>query len=344
MGALRIGLCIGCVLLGAEIATRVDDYVSNSISLLKTPAYEDLWIDDASGRRGRPHARFKLISFNNVGLQGPDVTNRSSCRRVLFLGSSETFGQPAVKGSAYPSHVRSDRCLEVLNSSIPGMSMRRMVSYWDALEGLKPDIVAIYPATHFYLNPQTPQPKEAPKAAPVSASIGPGELLKHSRFWGRLRDALAMPAWFSRWLDERTIRQQLHGHDDAWMFRAVPESEIDRLSHDVGELVDAVKASGARVLIISQAVRATSPPRPEDYDDLHAMRIFLPRATEETLAAFPRRANAALEDLARSKGVEFVDVAPVLSGRRDMFIDFVHFTPQGAEEVAQIVGEAIDAL
>lgn len=346
MGALGIGLCIGCVLLGAEIATRVDDYVSNSIDLLETPSYEDLWIDDGGVRRGRPHARYKLISFNNVGLQGPDVAHRSSCRRVLFLGSSETFGQPAVKGSAYPSHIRSDRgCLEVLNSSIPGMSVHRMAPYWRALEGLRPDIVVIYPATHFYLHPKEEAPQQGKaEPPPVSASIGPGTLLKHSRFSARLRDAITMPEWIQQWRDERTIRQRARSHDDAWMFHVIPEAQVERLRHDTAELVDAVKASGARVLIISQAVRVTSPPRPEDYADLHAMRVFTPRATEETLAAFPRQANAVLKDLAHSKGVGFVDIAAAMTGRRDKFIDMVHFTPRGAQEVAQIVTEAIDAL
>ena len=55
---------------------------------------------------------------------------------------------------------------------------------------------------------------------------------------------------------------------------------------DLDNLVTDVRASGARPILITHAVRATVPPRPEDSLLLLGWRLYSPRATTETSLRF----------------------------------------------------------
>jgi lysophospholipase L1-like esterase len=55
------------------------------------------------------------------------------------------------------------------------------------------------------------------------------------------------------------------------------------------------------------------------------------------MIAFEARAAHETRALAARRGVPLADVACVLSGKRDLFADFVHFTGDGAGLVAAVV-------
>ena len=103
----------------------------------------------------------------------------------------------------------------------------------------------------------------------------------------------------------------------------------------------AVRASGAQPILVTHAIRTTSPPRPEDMNDLREMRRYAPRATEETIAAFDVAAAGVVRDLGKTDGVPVIDVAAAMSGERKWFADLSHFTDEGAAEMAKVLAEEL---
>src|SRR3954467_3344274 len=81
-----------------EIGARVDDWFFEDVPVLASPSFMGLFAPDADGLRlGVPHARWKKVRLNNLGLRGPDTPAQphAGCPRWMFLGASETFGDPA---------------------------------------------------------------------------------------------------------------------------------------------------------------------------------------------------------------------------------------------------------
>lgn len=369
MNYFRLVTCLVAIAIGAEAGARLDDYLSNDIPFSTTPSIENLWLNDYGRLHGKPNARFKAIALNNVGIQGPDIDGPpiSDCPRVLFLGSSETFGHPNVKQGSYPDRVAQlltpNRCVQILNAAIPGMTAGAMIKSWDSLSTLQPQVVFIYPSTLFYLSAKDPKPRFSPKQVimtspplppqplptPAAAEamrtsleiLSIGTLLENSRFYDRLKDTIELPDVIQRQRDAQNIARQLKNHDASWVFTSVPDTRLQRVCEDISDLIDAVKASGAMPILLSQAIRITSPSRPEDEPDLRAMRVIVPRASEPVLAEFPYRANYAFRRIAAEKHVQFVDTAAELSGRREDFVDMVHFSPEGREVVAHLVSDAL---
>jgi lysophospholipase L1-like esterase len=90
-------------------------------------------------------------------------------------------------------------------------------------------------------------------------------------------------------------------------------------------------------VLLTHAVSVTSPPRETDSRLLFAMRVWTPRATEETLAAFPYAANLRIRKVADVHGITVVDLAGSLSTQSSQFLDMVHYTPSGHAQVADML-------
>ena len=374
MSAIRAWLSVLLLVLiglvSAELGARIDDRLFVGTPIADHPAFEDLFFSLDDGiRRGVPHARFKKAQLNALGLLGPELPleRTRGCTRWLILGASETFGEPSVVGGDYPSKLRErlapHGCFEVANAASAGIDLRISSAQFAAyLWRLQPDAVLLYPPTHFYLsdvsNPSAPSAASlaAPPGTPPPprpAASGPllARVVGASRLLERLRDTAEVPAPIQRWRTQRWIDAALAEHPADWPYRSVPSDRLDLLEADLVAFVELVRAKGAEPVLMAHAVRVAREPRPSDQPDLFGMRVFTPRAEPEVLAAFEYAAAERTRAVARRLGVRCVDVAGLLSGRREFFIDLVHFTPDGASRVAAeiartmgVVTEADDAL
>jgi hypothetical protein len=349
------------VFVGAECGARVSDFMFERVPLLSVPSYADLWTDEAGVRHGRAQGRFKRMRFNNAGMQGPgielDLPKRQGCLRIVFLGGSETFGRVDIEEGDYPSAVRkklsANTCAEIFNASIPGMSVYAMISYWRLwVSKVHPDLVFIYPSTHFYLSTAAPG-RTVPrgdagdtgvKAQAQAAAVRPDDfgLLEVLRSFDRLKDAVEVPAPIQNMRRRRWLASQLEGYSSDWLFATPPPARADLLGQHLTSLVEAIAGSGAEPVLMTHAVRVTSPPRPEDHEDLFAMRTWTPRATEAALAAFPYLANEHIRAIARARNIPLLDCAANLSGKRNKFVDLVHFTQAGTDAIADFVVDLIN--
>ena len=358
-GLLAIGLLTLVGIVAGEVGARLDDRIFLGVPLAANPTFEGLFysLDDGI-RRGVPGARYKKVTFNNLGMRGPDMpaSPAPGCERWLFLGASETFGEPGIEGGDYPSHLRAllppGRCIEVANSASPGLNLRTVTEQFDAyLNRIGATVVFVYPPTQFYLTDMSA--RRAPSVASLATPAGatppprqggdwqPARLLSSSRLLERLRDTAEIPAPIQRLRTERWIDAALAAHPADWPYREVPGDRLAAFDADVSYLVGRIRASGATPVLITHAIRVQSPPRPEDQPDLFALRTYVPRAPAEVMAAFEYAAAERLRGLSRRLGVQHVDAAAHLSGERDLFIDAVHFSPDGNAAMAALIRDAM---
>jgi hypothetical protein len=342
---------VGIALVAGEAGARFDDWLFDDVGFQENPSYEALFFrDEARLRHGRPGARWKQVRLNNLGMRGADVPPEGlpGCRRLMFLGASETFGEPSASDQEFPARVaqqvEAGNCIHVLNTSFPGIAPQTLNMYYAAtLHQYKPDIVYVYPSTHFYLAEPLPRKPVAPPNPEMiaPAAIPPHEdtrtLFEKSRLLERLRETAEIPAFVQQYLDHKRVVDLLAEGASGPQFESVPKERLELLAEDMRALVETIRRSGAEPVLMTHAVRATFPPRAEDFRDLAAMRVYVPRASEETLAEFEYSAAETMRSLAREMNVHLIDVAARLDGQRRMFIDLVHFAPEGHAEVARLI-------
>ena len=227
------------------------------------------------------------------------------------------------------------------------MTVGSMIPYWnDWASQFHPRIVVIYASPLFYLSNSfkartrsARQPNQSPK--PSASRTEPAAYGFESRFLARLKDAIEVPQFIQSWRQERWIAAQVDGKPDGWFFRTAPEERLALFISDLETLTESIRAHGAEPVLVTHALRAMSPPRPEDIEDLHPLRVFLPRATEEAFIAFNGEANRSIQVFGSRRDVAIIDVAESMNGRRDLFADIVHFNDRGASLIAELISEQI---
>jgi len=172
-------------LVGGELFARLDDWWFADVPFLSTPSYNDLFMEDELGRRGKPHAHFEKWRMNNFGFRSPESMTQTpgpSTVRVALLGASETFGlyeSPNHEYAAQLAKLVAPQDLEIVNTGLPGITIRTLSDYWNNwVVTFRPQVAVVYPSTHLYMTceddlPQQDAPKEAPKEAPKASPPPP---------------------------------------------------------------------------------------------------------------------------------------------------------------------------
>jgi hypothetical protein len=340
------------LLVSAETTARLDDLYSEGIPFLANPDQSDLQIIDEYGVHGRPYAKFQNWKLNNFGFRGPDIRldPPAHCHRVMILGASETFGYLEAPGMEFPAQLQRRLakigCFEVINAAVVGMELASMRRYWESWASrFLPDLVMIYPSPHFYLNESVtrravgqPSPIPAPKITDAAGRDF------SSRFVLRLHNVFHWPYFIQKYRDARNIARQVVGKDPSWYFHAVPEDRLRMFAVELEMLVASVQRAGATPILMAHAYRAAQPPRAEDYRDLEAFRVYMPRATPEAIVLFEAAANNEIRRIAAEHQLVLIDPSPEVGGCRECFGDLVHFTDRGASIVTDEIVKQIQPL
>jgi hypothetical protein len=365
-GALRplaVRLVWGLVALAAclctaEVAARLDDSMFHSVPFFANPQYEDLIMRDSFGRRGRPHAQFRNWKLNSLGFRGPEIAldPRQGCTRVVVMGASETFGYYESPEHNYSSQLAdklaTQGCVEIVNTAVIGMTLGSMRPYWTYwVSRLHPAVVLIYPSPLFYLTASQASAPATPAVAvpaPVAAAGNPAPdaMPVHpfeSRFIKRLRGVASsvIPRWVSMYRDEREVRAELAAHPAAPEVRSPPPRALVNFRDDLTGLIDLIRTSGARVILLTHAQRASLPIEPRVLPDLWEMRIWAPNTALPVFVEFDRAGNEIVREAARQKSVQLIDAAAVLNGCFDCFADLNHFDDRGAQLMASLISQQL---
>jgi hypothetical protein len=359
-GLLALATC----LCAAEVAARLDDWMFHSVPFFANPQYDDLIMRDGFGRRGRPHAQFRNWKLNSLGFRGPEIAlePRPGCTRVVVMGASETFGYYESPQHNYPSQL-ADRlatqgCVEIVNTAVIGMTLGSMRPYWTHwVARLHPAVVLIYPSPLFSLTaspPSAPASRVRPAtaavaiAAPLAAAGQPAPEATpvhpfESRFIKRLRGVASgvIPRWVSMYRNEREVRAELASQPAAPEVRSPPPRALANFRDDLTGLVELIRASGARVVLLTHAQRASLPIEPRVLPDLWEMRIWSPNTALPVFVEFDRAGNELVREVARQESVQLIDAAAVLNGCFDCFADLNHFDDRGAQLMANLISQQL---
>jgi hypothetical protein len=357
-------LAVAACLCAAEVAARLDDSMFHSVPFFANPQYEDLIMRDWFGRRGRPHAQFRNWKLNSLGFRGPEIAldPRQGCTRVVVMGASETFGYYESPEHNYSSQL-ADRlatqgCVEIVNTAVIGMTLGSMRPYWTYwVSRLHPAVVLIYPSPLFYLTasqasaPASRARPPLPAAAVSPPLAGAGQLAPEatpvhpfeSRFIKRLRGVASsvIPRWVSMYQNEREVRAELAAQPAAPEVRSPPPRALANFRDDLTGLVDLIRASGARVILLTHAQRASLPIEPRVLPDLWEMRIWAPNTALPVFVEFDRAGNEIVREAARQQSVQLIDAAAVLNGCFDCFADLNHFDDRGAQLMASLISQQL---
>ncbi len=348
-------LAILAFLLTAEATARLDDAVFQGVPFLANPRYEDLFIRDALGRRGRPNAQFGKWTLNSFGFRGPEITPvpRPGCLRVALMGASETFGYDESPGHEFPALLRKKLagrgCVEVVNVAVVGMSTGTMVDYWNNwVSRFRPDVVVVYSSPLFYLaSRESPDARRAAGAvsAPPPAPAPPAASLDNpfeSRFVKRMRGVghAAVPAWAWMAWNKHRLEHQLRGVPADARIHAPPAAGLAAYEHDLVRLIGTVR-SQARVVLLTHAQRADLPVPTRVLPDLWEERNWVPQADLPVFVEFDRAANTVTRQVAARENLQLIDAAQLLNGCWDCFGDLNHFVDKGSERMSDLLAREL---
>jgi lysophospholipase L1-like esterase len=354
--AVRVGwgaLLLATCLLGGEVAGRLDDALFHGVPFFSNPTDNDLTTRDWFGKRGREHGKFGKWKLNSLGFRGPEITvgRTPGCARIVVLGASETFGYLESPGHEYPSlladKLSARGCVEVVNAAVAGMGLGTMQRYWTYwVARLRPDVVLIYPSPLFYLGNTAAHEFEPRPVLPPTLPSSPASdaLVDHpfeSRFISRLRGVAGavVPRWVNRYRSERQVRAILAAQPPAPEINSPPAEDLAAFRRDLNGLIESIRNSGARVVLLTHAERAGWPIERRDLPDLWAMRVFKPHASLPVLVEFDRAGNAIITETAQQQNVQLIDAATSLNAHFDNFGDLVHFNDKGADIMASLIAK-----
>lgn len=269
------------------------------------------------------------IRINRHGFRGPDFpAEKGDAYRILAIGESTTFGHtiyaddvswPRLLERMITNRLNPGRPVQVINAGIPSYTLhlnlerlrRRLLSF-------KPDMIISYHGYNGFdwLMPALP------------GVVGKGPPKYEARPLKLLADAeYRLKVMAYRRERDQQVRVSAPG---------VPLMETE-YARGYRELIDLARTNKIRLALAnySMSVNTNS-----------AMDVIAFYRAGFPYVLLQMRANELHSELVRrlaqeNPGVTFVDTHPRLEGQHEKFIDLVHFTQEGRQEMAEAMFEAL---
>lgn len=324
-------------LITLEVSARVDDYVTHGAPLAGYFDIQTIYEYDELGRRGKPNAEYLKWKLNSLGFRGPELEPEKLT--VAVLGASETFGMYESDDLEFPRQLetilreRFGDAVQVANIAYAGMSVGQALLRLDeTLESVQPDLLVVYPSVAAYA--------DAPKGEWRLGKQPQRPRLAVFRIYERMRDLLknTIPEWLQTEIREMQAEQSKQA---AKGWQALPEANVRRFEAELNDLVERTEAFGAEVALVTHATRFGDRVLPEERPFLIAWRKFYPQLAEDGFLDMERRLNAVVRDAAEERGLPLIDAAKKMEPGAENFVEFVHFTDQGARRLAELIAEGI---
>ena len=226
-----------------------------------------------------------------------------------------------------------DRRFDYVNAGVPGYTTRESLKRFEAeVSAFDPDLVVIYHAT----NDLSGNSRKAAKAQGLSSEAGDRTL-----------------TWLSNWsmlayLVEKNLRilaLQAAVDDPSNKLNADPTVLAAPFEDDLRKLVQTVKASGAKVALVSFVTRLRRDQTPEEKKAAAVTSLYyMPYMTPDGLIDGFEAYNRTIRKVAKEEGATFVDAAMAVPGDAARFADSVHFKDQGAAGIARVVSAELPAI
>jgi lysophospholipase L1-like esterase len=283
--------------------------------------------DGVPNVRLRPGSHGQLfdcpISINRLGFRGREITQgKGSAYRIVALGESTTFGctlgpedkpWPELLEQMIQQRLKPRRPIEVINAGVPGYNLRdNLYRLAGDVLPLKPDMIIAYHGYNgFSLLDESLSPVFG-KAPPVYRA-GPLRLVAQAQY--------RLGLLYFRWRHTRSTPRS----------RAYSDVMSSKYARAYRELVQAAQANGIHLVLasFSMAVNSQSPPDVVDF-----YRSGFP------LVSWQIQANVLHAQLVEQIARQYpetclVDTHPNLDGEHEKFVDLVHLTQEGRQQLAE---------
>jgi lysophospholipase L1-like esterase len=285
--------------------------------------------------------------INALGLRGPEraAAKPAGTYRVLCVGGSTTFGAGILGDeNTWPERLEArlspalpDRRIEVWNAGVPGYTTAENVIYLSLrLVDFRPDLVVLYEGYNDFKPNRYPGFVSDYSHWRDRDVTPPRPLLDHLRFFVKMRALAAR-------LDPRpeaSVRDPRSGKK-LERFDTVGEEGLAAFRRNLETMIAVSRTAGARVALATYAHPCTAANLEERPDLFVYLPGYLPNLTfKGVLDAFDRY-NAAVREVAESRGALLVDAARSIPADPSLFVDHVHFNTKGADLFAEVVAEAI---
>ena len=288
--------------------------------------------------KGRDDSTYYI---NEKGYRGRNFTREKpeGTTRIIFYGGSTTFNEGSGRGKDWPHRVekilRSNgfRNIEVINAGIPGHASFDSVGRLFA-EGhvFEPDYVVLYNAWNDIKYFRSDEPLLR-RFKPLDPTRDPRRNYHNAidRFLGDRSHAYALAR-------RKYYKWRLHVGSEGIIPSEQSPSEITEYGPrqyrlNLETFVDVARNIGAVPILMTQARLVVHDNSESEKKKIRYRYVNL--GHDDLVNAFETTDQIAYS-VAQQKGVPLIDASKALTGRNELFIDHVHFTEEGAKELARI--------
>jgi lysophospholipase L1-like esterase len=282
----------------------------------------------------RPGSRSRLfecpISINSLGFRGREITReKGGAYRIVALGESTTFGctlgaedkpWPELLEQMIRQRLRPGRPVEVINAGVPGHTLQ------DSLYRLARDILPLHPDMIIAYHGYNGFPLLDESLPPVVGKAPPLYRPRPLRLVARAEYRLKM-LFYRRRLD---VKPAPHP-------QTLSDVMDSKYASAYRNLVQAAQTNHIRLVLgnFSMAANTQSPPEVLDF-----YRSGFPYVNWQ-IQANMLHAQLVGQIAQQHPEVCFADTHPHLDGEHERFVDLVHLTQEGRQQLAETFFAAI---
>ena len=348
--------------LTVEVCARIDDKLKYGAPILEAYGPERLRTTDSVGiRHNAPNSRFEKWRINQHGFRGPDISirKRESVKRIVCMGTSETFGLYENPGREWPAQLqgilKEKGSYEIINASVVGLSLEHYLPYLQKyVFKFQPDVLIILINPFTYVQ-QALSDKEVQSKAFVTYQALKTEafqsatvFLQSPRMFSKIKQSFKkiLPQGilkaFQVWNLSKQVslieRKRLNGKSPA----ATISSEIlDSFRNDLERIVVRIAANNIKIVLGSYP-SLISEENIDQYSDVFLdYRRFCITLSYQGMIDASAKINSTIRELAKERRIPFVDIEKAVPKEKKYFGDNVHFTDEGARLVASFFADRI---
>ena len=228
-----------------------------------------------------------------------------------------------------------DRRFEVINAGVPGYtSAECLINFSTRVMDLKPDMVIIYLGYNDF------KPNRHPDFSGDYAHWRiPGERVTPTGFWADVSSAIERRSLFFyklRWnlpeylgtLQPRHVVERFPRYD------TVSDEGIAAFSRNMASIIHIAQANGMDVGLVTEALCISKVHAEVNTDWYIDVLNYVPTLTVDGLVDAKQRYNNAVQTLAETYGLPFLDSGTVVPVSTDYFTDHVHMSIKGHRTLA----------
>jgi len=334
-------------LLVLECLARIDDRVKYGANLWTGYNADMLRSFDSAGTRVNvPNVRFKKWRNNAAGFRGEEILSNKphGVRRVVCLGSSETYGLYEKEGNEWPAQLRrllnDETRYEIVNAGVAGLDLSQYRQYYlSHLATIAPDVIIVFANPFRYLSGLKNNPFRNGREERYQAETNRHHKFIEPRITSNAADAIRnmIPPMLLQKYQAYKYLNTLHRKQSGLAhkpYTQTPDSRVMKYRNDLEEMIMLLKKENVQIILTTYPVFETPADTRNASNILLEERIGCPDLSIEGIIDGLAKCNNAIKHLTSEYGLKCVDNEARIPNSTQCFADNVHYTDHGAKQIA----------